>query len=71
MTDQVYVLTESDPWPQQQALERVQDAARIRCGVKVEASTWLCGRRALDEFLGNHMRVVRHVVRHRLAAGMW
>lgn len=56
---------------QKAAMERVRELALTQCGVRVETVPWLTGRPALDEFLDNHRLVLRHVVRHRLAADMW
>ncbi|CAM9968751.1 unnamed protein product, partial [Scytosiphon promiscuus] len=67
----VFVLTESKKADQGEALRRVRELALSRCGVEVEVAPWLEGRPALDEFLDNHRRVLDHIVRHRLACGMW
>lgn len=68
---QVFVLTEKSESKQKYDFEKVTKLALSRCGVKVEVSPWLVGRAALDEFLDNHRRVVDHIIRHRLALGMW
>lgn len=65
------MLTQSKEAEQKQALTRVRELALLRCGVKVEVAPWLTGRSALDQFLDNHRRVLNHIVRHRLASGMW
>lgn len=67
----VFVLTESKKADQDEALKRVRELALSRCGVEVQVAPWLEGRRALDEFLDNHRRVLDHIIRHRLACGMW
>lgn len=65
------MLTEKSESKAKEDFEKVTKLALSRCGVKVEVSSWLVGRAALDEFLDNHRRVVDHIIRHRLALGMW
>lgn len=68
----IFVLTGRGQSEQKTAARRVRDEAMRRCGVEVDvSSSWLSGPAALDEFLGNSHRVLRHVMRHRLFVSMW
>lgn len=69
--NQVFVLTEKSEAKQKEYFNKVTKLALSRCGVKVDVSPWLVGRAALNEFLDNHRRVVDHIIRHRMALGMW
>ena len=70
-TSQVFVLTNRKESEQKAALKLVRELALSRCGVRVETTPWLVDRPALDEFVDNHRRVLRHIVRHRLAIDTW